>query len=324
MQVQYIVFSLILVIILFSFFFLLHEIKKLRKNKDSDGLTNMIVQAFHGMNQRIDATSKTLNEQLDRSHSHMSQTLGSLSQLMGSVGKELGGVREIGTQISRFQEFLNSPKLRGNIGEHILYDSLSKMLPSECYRTQHKFRQGQVVDALIVTDNGHIPIDSKFPFDHFKRYAEAKDGENASIKTEFIRSVKKYVDDICSKYIIPEEGTVDFAVMYIPAEQAYYEILNDELGIMSYAREKKVLIVSPHTFFHLLRIILLGLEKTRFAKDAQKMWELMVGLRNDFKKFGKVIDVLGRHVTNAKSSVDTAQNEYLRIDSKLDNINQLK
>lgn len=301
------------------------ELKRVREHLTSDPTAQLITTNLQGMHSRLDESSKTMNERLQSTQHQMSTTLSTLSELMGNVGKELGGVRAIGQQISKFQEFLNSPKLRGNIGEQILYDSLHKTLPKESVQEQYKFKNGATVDALIATDKGGIPVDSKFPMDFYRRYAETKDKDQATtLRSEFLRSVKKYIDDISTKYILPEEGTLDFAVMYVPAEQVYYEMINDDHDLMSYAHERKVLVVSPNSFFHFLRIILIGLEKAKFAEEAEKIWGLVTALQNDFSKFGKQIEVLSRHLTNAKNSVDLVSSEYQRIDSKLDNIKLIK
>ena len=139
---------------------------------------------------------------------------------------ELGKVQEVGHNIKEFQEFLRSPKLRGNIGEQILKDLLEQMLPKENFSLQYHFHEGQIVDAIVKTNQGIIPIDSKFPMENFRSMLLAdSDSGRESFKKKFIRDVKRRIDEISNKYILPEEDTTEQAVMYIPSENVFYELI---------------------------------------------------------------------------------------------------
>lgn len=277
------------------------------------------------LQQMIGQSIQNVHHRLDQTHQQMSATLTNLGSMMGNVGKELGGVREIGNQISKFQDFLNSPKLRGNLGEQILYDSLNKLLPSENYSTQYKFKNGSIVDALIITENGNIPIDSKFPMEVYQRVVnEQADMSQKATKGDFERAVKKYIDDIATKYINTEEHTVDFAFMYVPAESVYYEIVHGDYSILQAAMDRKVVIVSPHLFYHVLRVVLIGLERSKITKEVEQVWAALTGVMQEFGKFGKQIELVGKHLLNAKNAVDAITQDYTKFEQKLDNIKRLR
>ena len=173
------------------------------------------------MQVRLDTVNKSINERLDNA-----------ARVIGLVSKELGQMSEIGRHMKEVQEFLKSPKLRGGMGEYILRDLLEQMLPKENYKLQHRFRSGQIVDAIVKIERGAIPIDSKFPMENFRKINSAKsESEKTSAKKEFTRDVKKHIEDISQKYILPDEGTIEVALMYIPSEPVYYEVLNSPENI---------------------------------------------------------------------------------------------
>jgi DNA recombination protein RmuC len=216
--------------------------------------------------------------------------------------------------------------MRGNIGEQILADMLGQVFPAEQYVLQHKFKGGETVDAAIKTQAGIVPVDSKFPLENFKQLTRAQsDDERKVAARDFVKAVKKHVDDINKKYLLPEEGTVNFAVMYVPSENVYYQILtDDESALLDYAKGKSVLITSPHGFFSLLRIILMGLERNKLQEQAQKIWEILKGVQQESLRFGETLGVLSRHVTNAKNAMDTVHSGYDKLNGKLEQVKLLE
>ncbi len=282
----------------------------------SQGDQSMVLlnQNMQGVQERLDKATESLNSRLDNA-----------AKVIGSVQKELSTVQEIGRGIKEFQELLNSPKLRGGIGEHILNDSLAQVFSKEHYAVQYQFRDGQTVDAVVKTDTGVIPIDSKFPMDNFRRMLAAEDSlVRAAERKEALRAVKKHIDDIAKKYILPAEGTVDFAVMYVPSETIYYEVMMADEEIMGYAQQRKVLLVSPNSFFHFLRVIMMGLERVKLHEEAQRIWELLKGIQQESTKFGETLALAGKHVTNAKNAMDVSTAEYMKLSSRIDQVKLLK
>lgn len=320
MELVYILFAVITVVLislLALLVFLFRNLRKIREHQlssDQADVIRMLNENLQTMHTRIDTTTEAINFRLDKA-----------AQVIGAVNKELGSMSEIGRGLKDFQVFLSSPKLRGNLGEQILYDALDQVFSSSQYSTQFKFKDGQTVDAVIKTNEAMIPIDSKFPMEAFRdMFESADDADKERRKREFIRAVKKHIDDVSKKYILPQEGTVDFAVMYVPSENVYYEIVTNSEEIMDHAKSRNVLLVSPNSFFHFLRVILMGLERAKIQEEAQKIWELLKTLQQDNQKVTESFALVGRHLTNAKNAMDAASNDYGKFCAKLDQVKLLK
>src|SRR6266851_2872845 len=147
---------------------------------------------------------------------------------------------EIGRNMRELQDFLKSPKLRGNIGEHVLKDLITQIFPKNSFHLQYAFASGEKVDAAIQTDAGILPIDAKFPMENFQKLSKAKtDEEIKLLRKDFTRDIKKHIDAIAKKYILPDEGTMDFALMYVPSESVFYELANMTV-VLDYARRSRV------------------------------------------------------------------------------------
>jgi DNA recombination protein RmuC len=290
------------------------RMQELRENQMNDRGTIMLNQNVQGMNERLDKATEAINERLTNA-----------ARVIMNVQKELGTVQERFKGFEEFNELLH-PKLRGNIGERILADMLAQVFSNEHYSLQFKFKDGQTVDALIKTNAGAVPIDSKFPLENFKQYTRATaDDERATAKKEFAKAVRRHIDDIAKKYILPEEGTVNFAVMYVPSENVYYHVLtDDENDIMEYARTKNIIITSPHGFFNFLRVILMGLERGRLQEQAQKIWDILKGVQQETDRFGDTIGVLSRHISNAKGAMDAVHSSYAKLSGKIDQVKLLE
>jgi len=239
------------------------------------------------------------------------------------IAQELGRVQEIGHTLRDFQDFLKSPKLRGGVGEQVLRDLLEQVLPKNNFQIQYQFREGQMVDAIIKTKQGIIPIDSKFPMESFQKYIQAKAEEKEDYLKEFIRDIKKHIDDIAKKYILPQEGTLDYAIMYVPAESVFSEITLNEPELLEYAHQKKVILVSPNTFYYFLKIIMMGLEGAQIEEVSKKILEGLKAIQQESMKFGEELSVLTSHVDNAKKSSERVSNRYLRLSGKIDNLGLL-
>jgi DNA recombination protein RmuC len=292
----------------------LRRLQDLKDAQTNDKGLIMLNQNVSSMNEKLDKATDKLNERLDKA-----------AVVIGAVQKELGTVQERFKGFEEFNELLH-PKMRGNIGEKILEDMLGQVFPKEQYGLQHKFKGGETVDAIIKTQAGIIPIDSKFPLENFKQLTRAETEEARKTATrDFVKAVKKHIDDISKKYILPEEGTVNFAVMYVPSENVYYQILtDDENDLLEHAKTKGVLMTSPHAFFNFLRVILMGLERSKLQEQAQKIWEILKGVQQESIRFGDTLGVVGRHVTNAKSAMDTAFAGYEKLNGKLDQVKLLE
>lgn len=296
-----IVFFISLTGIAVSIFFIKRETEKLKQAKKDDApLVGVIKQDIENLRKKFeDGYSK--------------------------MAYELGKVQEVGHNIKEFQEFLRSPKLRGNIGEQILKDLLEQFLPKENFFLQYQFREGQVVDAIIKTNQGIIPIDSKFPMENFRVMRKSKDTTEKDLaKRNFIRDIKKHINDISKKYILPSEGTVDFALMYVPSEPIYYEITLNQPEILDFGYQKKVYFVSPNSFYYFLKIIMVGLEGAKIEQGAKKILNGMKAVQQESLKFEEELSVLTSHINHAKTSSERAQNRFGRLSGKIERLGELE
>lgn len=322
MQIELLVIGSIAIL---GFLFILYFInKKLAQKPKTD---EALLQWLKVMQSSLESTNKTINEALSNSSVNMIKTLQENSKqlnerldkaalAMRDVGKEVGQMNEIGRNMKELQEFLKSPKLRGNIGEQVLKDLISQMFPKNSFNLQYEFKSGEKVDAAIKTEAGILPIDSKFPMENFQKMSKAEGKEKEIFQKEFVRDVKKHIDAISKKYILPEEGTMDFALMYVPSESVYYEVVN-EMELMDYARRVRVYIVSPSTLYAHLQTILLSFEGKRIEEKSREIFIMLRALQIDYNKVNDSLGVLGKHLNNAYSQFNNVTSGFSQIGQKL-------
>lgn len=276
------------------------------------------------LQQSFDTTNKTTNASLQQNYRELFSRLDQATAVIGDLKKEAGAFGEVSRSMKDLQDYLKSPKLRGNIGEQVLSDLIGQMFPKSGYVLQHHFKTGDTVDAAIKTQAGILPIDSKFPMENFQKiYQATTQTEKAASRSSFIRDVKKHIKDISGKYILPEEGTLDFAVMYIPSEPVYYEIVN-ESEIMDLSKDARVFPVSPSTFYTYLRTILLSLEGQKIAGKTAEVFTLLRAVQKDYEKLDENFSLLGKHLTNAYNSMNTTAQTMNQIGNKLESAHNLK
>lgn len=261
---------------------------------------------------------KTTNVRLNEQNRSFNQRLDMATNVIVQVQKNIGEFSEIGRSVKQLQEFLNSPKLRGNIGEQVLKELLKQFLPHGSYKLQYNFKNGERVDAVVVTSGGLIPIDSKFPMENFKKSSLDK-----TFVKEFQRDVRKHIDDISKKYILTDEGTVDYALMYIPSESVYYEIANDNL-LFDYAATKRILPVSPITFYAYLKAILVSFEGQKIEKQAKEILTTIRSIKKDFEKTQDNLNTLQKHMTNAYNMMNQVFGSFAKLGQKIEGVQALE
>lgn len=267
--------------------------------------------------------SSDVVEWLKTSNLSVDQKLSKNLEIFASVQKTIGEFSEIGRSMKELQEYLTSPKLRGNIGEHVLKELLAQNFPKSSYKLQYHFKTGSIVDAVLITSQGLIPIDSKFPIDTFKKIAKATNkDEISSIKKDFERDVKKHVDDIARKYILAEEKTVDYALMYVPSESVYYELINNE-AVFDYAGQNRVLPVSPMSFYAYIKAILISFEGEKIETKAKEILKILQAIKKDYQKTDEAFSVLNKHVTNAYNQSSQVSKSFSSLGQKLESTNLL-
>ncbi|MCC7289445.1 DNA recombination protein RmuC [bacterium] len=285
--------------------------QKLSALKDDSAL-GLIKQDLVGMSQTLNQTQAHMNDRLDRA-----------AAVFGSLQNELGKMQELGRSMKDIQDALKSPKNRGNIGEQMMNDLISQQIPKGSYQLQYAFRSGEKVDAIIKTKNGYIPVDSKFPAENFLAFTQAQTDEHrAAAHKLFVGDVKKHIQAIAKKYILPGEGTVDFALMYIPGEAIYYEVITNT-DLSEFAASQRVYLVSPHSFYYFLRTVLLALEGELIEEKAKEVMNYLKGIQVDARKFGDELNLAGKHLNNAKNAMDTASASYGRLGTKIESASQL-
>lgn len=295
------------------------------KKKDSDPA---LTEWLKSMQLTLDTTNKNLRDAMQHSSTSMIQTLQENSKqlndrldkaaaVIGNVGKEVGQMSEIGRSMRDLQEFLKSPKMRGNIGEEILKDLLGQVFPKNSFHLQYGFTSGERVDAAVVTDAGILPIDAKFPMENFQRLMKSEnETEKKLIEREFARDIKKHINAIAKKYILPDEGTMDFALMYVPSEAVFYELANLP-EIMIYARNNRVYPVSPSTMYAHLQTILLSFEGKKIEARSREVFKLLRTMQRDYEKVNDNLGVLGKHLTNASAQFVNVSSGFSGLGNKL-------
>jgi DNA recombination protein RmuC len=341
-------FAAVLVLVILSGFgatvFILNvKLKELRdQSKDSEA-QKMLMEWLKTMQASLETTNKNTQVSLETIHKTLGESLRSstvdvskilqentkqlnerldkAAEVIGGVQKNLGQMQETTVYLKDLHQILQAPKLRGNIGEQVLHDLLKQHFPVESVKLQHTFRSGEKVDALIVTADGTVPVDSKFPMDSFKRYLEITNPEEREKEgREFARDVKGHIDSIAKKYILPEEGTMDRAIMYVPSEPVVYEIVNNFHDLVDYAYQKNVVIASPSMLTQYLKVILVGFERQQVAAQINQILSSLKAIKIEAGKFSDDLRLTVKHITNAKNAADDASSSFSRLEGKISSV----
>lgn len=284
----------------------------LRKNQDA-------------LSQSLEKNLRTGQENIAGFLTHSQKTFGELKEQIGKLSSDSERLLHLGADVRSLQNILKAPKLRGQIGEHSLAAVLETILPAGSFTLQHGFSNGKVVDALIRLPDYAVSVDAKFPLPTFEKMtAAADDNEKARLRRTFQNDVVKHIDKIAAGYILPGEGTLDFALMYIPAENVYYETIvkydNDRMDLLNYALEKKVIPVSPNLLYAYLMTIVMGLHGLQIEQEAANIRANLQTLAAGLEAFTGNWDVLGKHLRNAQSQYDEGQNKLGKFLMQLEQI----
>ncbi len=279
-----------------------------------------------------DKTTESMQASLQTGQTALTQGLRSSQEVLGRLIAQIGELQgtnkqmlQLGSDVKRLQDILSSPKLRGQMGEWSLEHMLSQVLPKDSYELQYSFRDGQRVDALVKMADFSAPIDAKFPLPSFERLANAQtDDEKLRQRKQLLKDVTIHIDKIASNYIRPDEGTLDFALMYIPAENVYYQTIvkhqDDTLDILQYALDKKVIPVSPNLLYAYLMTVVMGLHGLQIEKQAAEIRQNLKKLNFSFKDFTNSWETLGAHLRNAYNKYEDSQKKLDRFTLHLDQI----
>src|SRR3990172_7957055 len=302
--------------------------------QEVQSLRGQLTDAMQRSQETVNQQLNQVTQQLQKSTGDLNSRLDNGARVVKEGSKGLGRLREatqkvflVGKDIAGLQEILRAPKLRGGLGELFLGDLLAQIFPPAHYTLQHRFKSGEAVDAAIRIGQNLVPVDAKFPLENFRRIVEtASEEEQKAAKRKFIADVKKHIDAIAGKYILPDEGTFDFALMYIPAENVYYELIikdeaaETEKGLLNYSFAKRVIPVSPNSFYAYLQTILLGLKGLHIEEKAQEILRNLARLSGDFKKFQEEFELVGKHLGNTKTKYEDAEKRLEKFGDKLQSL----
>lgn len=291
-----------------------------------DGMT-MLQQQIESLTRTVDAK---LGESSKQMHDSMQTQMGESQRLIANITREITEVKEgnkqvfnVAEQLQNLEKVLKNQKQRGNLGEAGLELILSNVLPPTAYKLQYGFKNGEAVDAIVITKDGFIPVDAKFSLDNYNRVVNAStDEERDEMQKEFKNDLKKRIDET-AKYIRPEEGTLPFAFMFIPAEGIYYDLLVNEVGavkvntrnLIDYAyKDKNVIIVSPTTFSAYLQSVLYGFRAFQVEERSKEIIKHVEELGRHIASYEQYMTKLGTTLGTVVSHYNTAHKELKKVD----------
>lgn len=289
-------------------------------------LSQAVTQQLGNVSQQVQSGMASTGTLVSDAQRAVSVQLQSATTIMGTLQQQLGKVEQSGRDLSdaakAIESVLGGAKTRGLLGEVALERMLADTLPASAYEMQYRFSTGEVVDAAVHFGAKLVPIDSKFPLDDFRRMVE--EGEEA--RKGFGAAVRQHADAIAKKYIVPGENTLDFALMFVPSESVYYELLmsTDTKGVPLdvYCRQKHVIPVSPNSLYAHLSVVLMGLKGLQIEENALRLHASLSGLKTQWDNFAVVFEKMGTHLRNASQSYSDADRKLDRARDALDQMAQ--
>ena len=287
---------------------------------------------------RLDSINRQVTEQLNQSARVMSDSSNAVSDRMASVHSTFAGLQkqvgemtaharqlaDLSKSVTSLEHVLRAPKMRGNFGEEQLETLLGLAFPQQQIVLQHRFASGEIVDVLLRLPVGSVAIDAKFPLENFRRIVEAStDDEKKSYRKDFVRDVKRRVDEIATRYIRPAEGTLSIALMYVPAENVYYEaIIRDDGGddLFHHCLNRRVLPVSPNSLYAYLETIMVGLKGLQVSQRVHAILGDIESLRIELEKFAKAYDTVGQHIRNASAKLEDGAKLLTKVELRVESL----
>jgi DNA recombination protein RmuC len=279
-----------------------------------------------------DKTSSGLQQSLQNGQDRLFGSLKHSQEVMARLNSQIGQLQgasqqmvALGADVRKLQNILASPKLRGQMGEWSLETLLATVLPKEAFELQHSMKDGKIVDALVQLRDFSVPIDAKFPLPSFVRIQEIEDNkERARCRKQFHKDVTVHVDKIATAYIRPSEGTLDFALMYIPAENVYYETVvrqeSDSVDLLQYCLDRKVIPVSPNLLYAYLMTVAMGLHGMQIEQQAAQIRQDLKSLTGQLAAFQNSWDTLGTHIRNTNAKYEEGHKKLDHFSLKLGQI----
>lgn len=290
-------------------------------------LTQSVTQQLGQVRQDLQSGVASSGKLASDAQIAMAQQLQASSEAIRKISGQLGEVQQVGRDLMQttqtLQTVLGGAKTRGTLGEMALDRILADALPRGAYETQFRFAStGAIVDAIVRSGDRILSIDSKFPLDAYRKLVDAPE----DARREFGQAVRKHADSIAEKYILPDEHTFDYALMFVPSEGVYYELLMTEDSkygkLDEYCRAKRVFPVSPNTFYACLSAVAISLQGQKIEENARHLMANLAGLEKQFESFAEVYDKLGTHLRHAQMSYEDADSRLARARNSLEQMAQ--
>jgi DNA recombination protein RmuC len=291
--------------------------------------SGLIQQQLIELRTRFDqlvAAQQEVPRTLATGSSEQARVLHDVRERLGALGEVTKRLETMAEAVTEVQQLLQVPRLRGTIGEVWLEELLRQILPPAHYEMQYQFRSGERVDAALRLAGRLVPVDAKFPLEACQRMLASHGADEERERRAFTKSLRDRIDEIADKYIRPDEGTYDFALMYIPAENVYYEAVlgaedpGDQKSVLGHALQRRVIPVSPHTFYAYLLVILHGLKGMQVEEQAREIQGQLGGLRQQFEGFWTAFQTVGTHLTNASKKFEESERQADRVRDRLERI----
>lgn len=318
---SYTTFLVLLIVVLGAFSAALYfMLKKEKKPEDSSFLMlqNQMNEMSRLLDSKLGETQKVTLHQFQES----AKIIRDVTERLTKLDETNKQVVNFADQLKNLQDILKNPKQRGILGEYYLETVLKNVFAPGQYQMQYEFKDGVIVDAVVFVKDKIVPIDSKFSLENYNRILESRtDDERERYESAFIGDLKTRIDET-SKYVKPEEGTMEFAFMFIPSEAVYYDLLINKIGsvkantrdLIEYAAEKKVMVVSPTTFLAYLQTVLQGLKAMQIEESAKEIRKRVEDLGKHLSAFDSYMNKLGGHLSTTVNTFNTAHKELGKID----------
>ncbi len=315
----------LLILLVGSVFYLIWKMH----SSEGKGVESLLNEKFIYFSDRIRQTMDSTRQEVENSKDVLSknalETLKHISGMNETVATLVNQQKKAEDLGQSLEYLLQTPKLRGNYGEVVLEEMLERALPQGVWERQYTIEGGEKVDAVIKYRDVVVPIDSKFPKDDYQKYLSASDpAEKRTHWSNYEKALKVQINSIKDKYVKPEKGTAEFALLFIPSEAIYYETiaegnyLDDPCQIYEYARSRNVVPVSPNTFYAFLQVIILGIRNIEITKDAKKLQELLSKIEKDFGQFYKKFEMVGQSIEKASEAYRVGDGHVQRFKRNLD------
>lgn len=327
---EFLIFASLVVLILLVVRLLLQ-----RKDSSPEELKASLRQEFlsfqTGIHAEIGAARQSMDVAKDVVANQAIQTISQIQKIgdsMNALAKQQEEAQKLGQGL---KDLLQGPKLRGNYGEAVLEEILARVLPAGIWERQYSIEGNERVDCIVRFRDVIVPIDAKFPRDDYTRYADAESEEDkARHWKSFETAVKTQIASIQSKYIKPEYGTTDFALMFIPSEAVYYELIAEQnkigtpSSLLQYAQDLQVLPVSPNTFYAFLQIIVMGIQNTEMVSKARELKQSLANLDRTFGFFYTQYQEMGKGIDKAAEAYRKGDMHVDRFKKRLDSTLQME